>query len=173
LVLLRRHRHHTANSMRRPGIGSQYLLATLDLGLEVLRRRQDLRGHAAQGYSGRELLVVHLLRQPDTLDARHAAPTRREPKLSVARRLCASSVNPCLNYESAAAGFNFEAISIVKGRAPAGVRYGEIAESRLQGRGLVDTLDRPFQVNPSSCQGDDNEIVSGVAPGATRPLAGR
>ena len=54
----------------------------------VFRRQQDLQGHAAEGHSGREVLVLHRLRQPDALDARHAAalPARRQPELSVARR---------------------------------------------------------------------------------------
>ena len=39
-------------------------------------------------HPGGEVLVVHRLRQPDALDARHAAalPARRQPELSVARR---------------------------------------------------------------------------------------
>ena len=61
---------------------------SLDADKQLLRRRQDLQGDAAQRHSGGELLVVHALRQPDALDARHAAalPARRQPELSVARR---------------------------------------------------------------------------------------
>ena len=51
-------------AMRLTGIGSQYLLASLDAEQAILRRRQDLQGDAAQGHSGSELLVVHGLRQP-------------------------------------------------------------------------------------------------------------
>ena len=50
----------------------------------ILRRRQDLQGDAAEGHPGGEVLVLHRLRQPDPLDARHAAalPARRQPELS-------------------------------------------------------------------------------------------
>ena len=77
-----------AMAMRVTGIGSQYLFAIAGCRQELLRRRQDLQGDAAQGHSGGELLVVHALRQPDALDARHAAalPARRQPELSLARR---------------------------------------------------------------------------------------
>ena len=75
-------------TMRLTGIGSQYLLRFFGRGQAVLRRRQDLQGNAAEGHSRGELLVVHALRQPDALDARHATalPARRQPELSVARR---------------------------------------------------------------------------------------
>ena len=43
----------------------------------VARRRQDLQGHAAGADPGRPLLVVHRLRQPDTLDARDRPDQRR------------------------------------------------------------------------------------------------
>ena len=74
--------------MRLTGIGSQYLFAFGGCEQEVLRRRQDLQGDAAQGHSGSELLVVHAVRQHDALDARHAAAlsARGQPELSVARR---------------------------------------------------------------------------------------
>ena len=77
-----------AMAMRLTGIGSQYLFAIAGCRQELLRRRQDLQGDAAQGHPGGELLVVHALRQPDALDARHAAAlsARRQPELSVARR---------------------------------------------------------------------------------------
>ncbi len=59
--------------MRIPGVGSQYLMAVLDAEGEILRRREDLQGDAAQGHPGRGLLVVDALRQPDPLDAADAA----------------------------------------------------------------------------------------------------
>ena len=54
----------------------------------ILRRQQDLQGHIASEYPGGEVLVLHRLRQPDALDARHAAalPARWQPELSDARR---------------------------------------------------------------------------------------
>ena len=54
----------------------------------ILRRRQDLQDDAAAERPGGEVLVPDRLRQPDTLDARHAAalPARRQPELSDARR---------------------------------------------------------------------------------------
>ena len=54
----------------------------------VFRWRQDLQGDAAEGHPGGELLVVHRLRQPDALDARHTAALSacRQPELSLARR---------------------------------------------------------------------------------------
>ncbi len=77
-----------AMAMRVTGIGSQYLFAIARCRQELLRRRQDLQGDAAQGHSGSELLVVDALRQHDALDARHAAalPARRQSELSLARR---------------------------------------------------------------------------------------
>ena len=69
-------------AMRLPGLGSQYLLGFMDADKQFF-----LQGHAAQGYSRGELLVVHTLRQHDALDARHAAtlPASRQPELSLAR----------------------------------------------------------------------------------------
>ena len=54
----------------------------------ILRRRQDLQGDASAQHPRGEVLVLHRLRQPDALDARHAAalPARRQPELSDARR---------------------------------------------------------------------------------------
>ena len=74
--------------MRLTDIGSQYLIQTVDSNGRVFRRQQDLQGHAAEEHSGGEVLVLHRLRQPDALDARHAAalPARRQPELSDARR---------------------------------------------------------------------------------------
>ena len=77
-----------AMAMRLTGIGSQYLFASLDADKNYFDGSQDLQGDAAQGHSRGEILVVHGLRQPDALDARHAAAlsARRQPELSVARR---------------------------------------------------------------------------------------
>ena len=63
-------------------------LCELGRGQAVFRRRQDLQGDGAEEHSSGKILVVHALRQPDALDARHAAalPSRWQPKLSVARR---------------------------------------------------------------------------------------
>ncbi len=63
-------------------------LCELGRGQAVFRRRQDLQGDGAEERSSGKILVVHALRQPDALDARHAAalPARGQPKLSVARR---------------------------------------------------------------------------------------
>ncbi len=57
-------------------------------GRKSLRRRQDVQGDAAQGHSGRGVLVLHPLRQPDPLDAADAAEisARRQPELPLARR---------------------------------------------------------------------------------------
>ena len=74
--------------MRLTGIGSQYLGAFVELQRRILRRRQDLQDDAsAKGPRGK-VLVPDPLRQPDALDARHAAalPARRQPELSDARR---------------------------------------------------------------------------------------
>ena len=48
-------------------------LCELGRGQAVFRWRQDLQGDAAEGHSSGKILVVHALRQPDALDARHAA----------------------------------------------------------------------------------------------------
>ena len=57
-------------------------------GQECARRRQDVQGDAAERHSRGCVLVVHALRQPVALDARHAATlsARRQPELPVARR---------------------------------------------------------------------------------------
>jgi hypothetical protein len=46
---------------------------------ELLRRCEDLQDNVAEEYPRPKVLVAHALRQPDALDARHAAalPTRR------------------------------------------------------------------------------------------------
>ena len=74
--------------MRLTDIGSQYLVAFVDSKGRVLRRQQDLQGHLASEYPGGEVLVLHRLRQPDTLDARHPAtlPACGQPELSLTRR---------------------------------------------------------------------------------------
>ena len=74
--------------MRLTDIGSQYLVSVRRFQGRVFRRQQDLQGHAAAERPGGEVLVLHRLRQPDALDARHAAalPARRQPELSDARR---------------------------------------------------------------------------------------
>ena len=77
-----------AMAMRLPGIGSQYLFAMRRFEQGVFRRRKTYKVTLPKGIPGGELLVVHALRQPDALDARHAAAlsARRQPELSVARR---------------------------------------------------------------------------------------
>ena len=74
--------------MRLTDIGSQYLVQARRFQGRVFRRQQDLQGHPAAEHPGGEILVLHRLRQPDALDARHAAalPARRQPELSDARR---------------------------------------------------------------------------------------
>src|SRR5262249_13595527 len=85
---LRHHRNHARDGHASdwPWLAIPVRIAGCEQG--VLRRQQDLQMHAAHKYSGREFLVVHGVRQPDTLDARHAAalPARRQPELSVAGR---------------------------------------------------------------------------------------
>jgi len=70
-----RHRLHLPMGVRRCKQGA-------------LRRGQDLQGHAAEGHTAGELLVVHALRHHVALDARHATalPARGQPELPVARR---------------------------------------------------------------------------------------
>ena len=75
-------------AMRLSGIGSQYLMATVDADKQYFDGAKTYKANAAQGHPGEELLVLDALRQPDALDARHAAAlsARRQPELSVARR---------------------------------------------------------------------------------------
>ena len=115
-LLLRRHRHHArdghAPDRHRLAIS---VCRWLDANKQLLRRRQDLQGDAAEGHPGGELLVVHALRQPDALDARHAAAlsARRQPELSVARRRSrtptaprrSTSARPSLRGSNGATGF--------------------------------------------------------------------
>ena len=109
--------------MRIPDVGSQYLMGFLDSRRQSLRRRQDLQGHAAQGHSRAGVLVVHALRQPVALDARHAAalPARRQPELSVARR---RSRTPTAPRRSTSARSNPTASSAATGSRPCPARAG-------------------------------------------------
>ena len=74
--------------MRLTGIGSQYLGAFVDSNGEYFDGAKTYKVTLAQGHPGGGVLVVHRLRQPDALDARHAAAlsARRQPELSDARR---------------------------------------------------------------------------------------
>ena len=74
--------------MRLTGIGSQYLGAFVDSNGEYFDGGKTYKVTLPQGHPGGEVLVLHRLRQPDALDARHAAalPARRQPELSDARR---------------------------------------------------------------------------------------
>ncbi len=85
-VLLRVHDGHTGDDHA----ADQRRLAVSD-GLhrcrqESLRRGQDLQGDAAEGHSRGQVLVGHLVRQPDPLNAPNPAtvPTCRKPDISVA-----------------------------------------------------------------------------------------
>ena len=95
-VLLRRHRHHARDG----DAPARHRLAIplRDGGFEqgVFRRREDVQGDAAEGHSGSQFLVVHALRQPDALDARHTATlsARRQPELPVARRRSRAPMAP-------------------------------------------------------------------------------
>ena len=77
-----------AMSMRLTGIGSQYLFASLDAGKNYFDGAKTYKVTLPKDIPRGELLVVHALRQPDTLDAGHAAAlsARRQPELSLARR---------------------------------------------------------------------------------------
>ena len=74
----------------------------------ILRRRQDLQGDAAAKHPGGEVLVLDRLRQPDALDARHAAalPARRQPELSDARRRSRTPTapRPCISARASRQG---------------------------------------------------------------------
>ena len=74
--------------MRLTGIGSQYLGAFVDSKGEYFDGGKTYKVTLPPRHPGGEVLVLHPLRQPDALDARHAAalPARRQPELSVARR---------------------------------------------------------------------------------------
>ena len=63
MVLLRRHRHHAGHGHARDRHRLAVPLRHARCRQELLRRRQDLQGDAAQGHSGSELLVVDALRQ--------------------------------------------------------------------------------------------------------------
>ena len=62
-----------AMSMRLTGIGSQYLFAALDADKQYFDGAKTYKVTRAEGRSSGKILVVHALRQPDALDARHAA----------------------------------------------------------------------------------------------------
>ena len=62
-----------AMAMRLTGIGSQYLAAFMDSNKRLLRRCQDVHGHAAARHPRGQVLVAHALRQPDPLAARDPA----------------------------------------------------------------------------------------------------
>ena len=64
MVLLRHHRHHAGDGHAPDRHRLAVPLRDAGCRQELLRRRQDLQGDAAQGHSGGELLVVHALRQP-------------------------------------------------------------------------------------------------------------
>ena len=74
--------------MRLTDIGSQYIGAFVDSNGEYFDGGKTYKVTLPQGHPGGEVLVFHRLRQPDALDARHAAalPARRQPELSDARR---------------------------------------------------------------------------------------
>ena len=63
-VLLRRHRHHAGDGHAPDRHRLAVSVCHAGCRQELLRRRQDLQGDAAEGHSGGELLVVHALRQP-------------------------------------------------------------------------------------------------------------
>ncbi len=70
--------------MRLTGIGSQYIGAFVDSNGEYFDGGKTYKMTLRPRHPGGEVLVVHRLRQPDALDARHAAalPARRQPELS-------------------------------------------------------------------------------------------
>ena len=95
--VLRLHLHHAGDDHAPDG--HRFAVSHPDRRFQrrVFRRQQDLQGHIASEYSCGEVLVLHRLRQPDALDARHAAAlsARWEPELSDAR--CQGQCRP-LNY---------------------------------------------------------------------------
>ena len=74
--------------MRLTGIGSQYIGAFMDSSGEYFDGGKTYKMTLPPEHSRGEVLVLDRLRQPDALDARHAAalPARRQPELSDARR---------------------------------------------------------------------------------------
>ena len=77
-----------AMSMRLTGIGSQYLFATLDADKNYFDGAKTYKVTLPKGIPAGKILVVHALRQPDALDARHAAALSPswQPELSDPRR---------------------------------------------------------------------------------------
>ena len=74
--------------MRLTDIGSQYLGAFVDSKGEYFDGSKTYKVTLPKDIPGGEVLVLHRLRQPDALDARHPAAlsARRQPELSDARR---------------------------------------------------------------------------------------
>ena len=87
-VLLRYTFITPAMIMRLTDIGSQYIGAFVDSKGEYFDGGKTYKVTLPAEHPGGEVLVLHRLRQPDALDARHAAalPARRQPELSDARR---------------------------------------------------------------------------------------
>ena len=74
--------------MRLTGIGSQYLGTFMDSNGEYFDGAKTYKVTLPPNDSGGEVLVLDGIRQPDALDARHAATlsARRQPELSIAGR---------------------------------------------------------------------------------------
>ena len=87
-IFLLRHLHHPGDDHATDRHRLAVPRRVRGLQRRILRRRQDLQDDAAAKHPGGEVLVLDRLRQPDALDARHAAalPARRQPELSDARR---------------------------------------------------------------------------------------
>ena len=77
-----------AMAMRLTGLGSQYLVAFFDSKKEYFDGAKSYTVHLAAQPSRSAVLVLHALRQPDPLDARHAptVPARRKPVVPIAGR---------------------------------------------------------------------------------------
>ena len=67
--------------MRLPNVGSQYLMGFTDADKNTFDGGQDVQGDPAAEHSRGQVLVVHRVRQPDSLHAADAAalPARRQP----------------------------------------------------------------------------------------------
>ena len=87
--------------MRLTDIGSQYLIQAVDSKGEYFDGSKTYKVTLPPERPGGEVLVLHRLRQPDALDARHAAalPARRQPELSDARRRSRAPTarRPCIS----------------------------------------------------------------------------
>ena len=89
MVLLRRHRHHAGDGHARDRHRLAVPLRHRWMPTRTTSTaRKTYKVTLPKGIPAVELLVVDALRQPDALDARHAAAlsARRQPELSVARR---------------------------------------------------------------------------------------